>query len=49
MSGRRPRPALWRCHRCGDVFTAWAAAERHADLERHPRLENILNPTRRKP
>jgi transposase-like protein len=25
-SGKRPR---WRCHQCGEGFTAWAAAERH--------------------
>lgn len=33
----------WRCHRCGDTFTSWAAAERHADTHPgHWRLDVIL-------
>lgn len=31
--------AWWRCHDCPATFTTWAAAERHADKERHPRIE----------
>lgn len=32
----------WRCNDCGEVFTAWAAAERHSDGYDHHRLENLL-------
>jgi len=39
MTGR------YRCHTCGAVFAAWAPAERHADAERHHRMELILDPT----
>lgn len=32
----------WRCHTCGETFTSWAAAERHADSRPgHCRLEVI--------
>lgn len=35
--------ARWRCHRCGQTFTAWAAAQRHTDTNPgHNRLEVIL-------
>jgi hypothetical protein len=29
----------WRCHRCGETFTSWAAAERHADTHGGARLK----------
>jgi hypothetical protein len=29
----------WRCSVCGLRSTAYAAAERHADAARHPRIE----------
>jgi hypothetical protein len=32
----------WRCHQCGQQFTSWAAAERHADQTGHTRLEVVL-------
>ena len=35
----RPR---WRCNDCGELFSAWAAAERHADATGHHRLELLL-------
>ncbi len=35
----RPR---WRGHTCGQTFTAWAAAQRHADSHRGARLKAIL-------
>ena len=37
-----PRPGevpRWRCTTCHSMFTAWAAAETHADDARHRRLE----------
>ena len=45
----RPAPApprdadcpRWRCHRCGQEFTAWAPAEAHGRAGHH-RLELIL-------
>lgn len=36
------RPPRWRCHTCPAVFTAWAAAQRHADQTGHRRIEVIL-------
>lgn len=46
----------YRCHACGVSFKAWAPAERHADTERHHRLELVLSaavqhpaPSRREP
>lgn len=33
------RPARWRCHACGETFTARAAAERHTDETCHHRIE----------
>jgi hypothetical protein len=41
----RPAPT-YRCHTCAATFTAWAAAERHADSERHHRIELIVHPRR---
>lgn len=38
------RPARWRCHTCGETFTAYAAAQRHADTTGHRRLDAILEP-----
>ena len=35
-------PARYRCGSCGQAFTAWAPAERHADTEQHQRIETIL-------
>jgi hypothetical protein len=32
----------WRCRACGETFTAWARAERHADDAGHHRLEVVL-------
>lgn len=32
----------YRCHFCGAPFTAWAPAQRHADTERHHRLELVI-------
>lgn len=32
----------WRCNDCGDLFTSWAAAERHSDSLGHHRLELLL-------
>lgn len=29
----------WRCHTCGQTFTAYAPAERHADSHGGARLE----------
>lgn len=37
--------SLYRCHACSTEFAAWAATERHADVERHHRIELILAPT----
>lgn len=37
------KPARWRCHSCGELLTAWAAAERHADQNRHHRIEVLLD------
>lgn len=36
----RPTPSAtqWRCHQCGETFTAWARAKEHG----HNRLELIL-------
>lgn len=41
---RKPKNARissgqFRCVACGNVETKWAAAERHADREHHPRIE----------
>jgi hypothetical protein len=40
----RARGGRWRCHRCGQVFGAYATAERHVDEEHAPggRLECVL-------
>ena len=35
-------PPRYRCRTCGTTSTSWAAAERHADTERHHRIEVIL-------
>ena len=35
----RPDRPIYRCHGCGDTFTAWAPAERHADQPGHRRIE----------
>jgi hypothetical protein len=35
---RGSTPPRWRCHTCGQLFTAWAPAERHP----HPRIELLL-------
>jgi len=44
------RPARWRCHTCGETFTAWARAEAHGDQPGHHRIEVIIpTPTRRNP
>ena len=40
-TGHRGSPVRYRCIRCGRTFTAWAHAERHADAERHCRIEVI--------
>ena len=32
-------PARWRCHGCKAVFTAYAAAERHANTPGHRRID----------
>jgi rubredoxin len=32
-------PPRWRCRGCGKVFTAWAAAQRHAGAPEHRRIE----------
>lgn len=32
----------WRCVTCGEVFTAWAKAQRHANELGHVRIELIL-------
>lgn len=34
----------YRCHTCGAEFTAWAAAQRHADSHGGARLELVLDP-----
>lgn len=36
--------ARWRCHACGETFTAWSKAEAHADQAGHRRLEVIVTP-----
>jgi uncharacterized C2H2 Zn-finger protein len=35
------RPSYrWRCHSCGEVFTAWATVQRHVDEDHgHGRIE----------
>lgn len=33
------KPRAWLCHTCGERFTAWATAERHADQHHHHRLD----------
>lgn len=35
----KPARRTWRCARCGHAETAYKAAERHADTERHCRIE----------
>jgi hypothetical protein len=42
----RTRPTIqdelsprWRCYGCGAVFTAWAAAQRHANIPDHHRIQ----------
>jgi hypothetical protein len=37
-------PAAYRCHRCGDTFPSYRAAERHIDDHHWPggRIEMIL-------
>lgn len=37
-----PRPARYRCARCGATFTAWAPAQAHADAHGGARIEVIL-------
>lgn len=39
----------YRCHACAATFTAWAPAERHADAERHHRIEVIVHRARTQP
>lgn len=39
-----PTPDRYRCVRCGRTFTAWAPAERHADADRHCRIEVVVAP-----
>lgn len=34
----------YRCHTCAAEFKAWAPAEKHADSERHHRIDLVLNP-----
>jgi uncharacterized C2H2 Zn-finger protein len=36
------RSERWRCHNCGAVFRAYAAAERHANQPGHRRIEFLL-------
>jgi hypothetical protein len=38
VSSTPERQALLRCHRCGQVSTSEAGAERHADAEHHTRF-----------
>jgi len=33
------RRQAWRCHTCGERFTSWAAAERHADSHGGARID----------
>lgn len=36
----RPRPqGRYRCNTCGDTFTAWATAQRHADTHHGARIK----------
>ena len=44
MSGNR-----YRCASCGATFAAWAPAERHADAERHHRLEVLVRTEDKEP
>jgi transposase-like protein len=36
------RGSRWRCHTCGELFTVWAKAQRHADGHGGARLELVL-------
>lgn len=35
--------ATFRCHACGETFTAWAPAERHGNHHGHHRIEWAAN------
>jgi hypothetical protein len=40
-----PKPRAresWKCHDCGETFTQWAPAQRHANENRHVRIELVL-------
>lgn len=39
----------YRCRTCAATFTAWAPAERHADAERHCRIEVVIHPEQKEP
>lgn len=32
----------WRCYRCGEISTSWAAAQRHADTHGGGRIECLF-------
>jgi len=34
---------MWRCYTCREVAKSWAGAQRHADENRHHRIEVVLN------
>ena len=36
-------PVCWRCRRCGQTFSQWAPAQRHANENHHGGLEVILD------
>lgn len=40
--GKRQQLLKWRCYQCGLVSEYWARAQRHADEQKHYRIEVIL-------